>query len=171
MNKKVLGVFGSLLVVAMLALPMSTVSATKPETMTLTGTKTLTGDVDVRSIVAGKPPTFNYIELAKNGGGDWTGDIEGFALYSGLALYKANGEFMWIGRWVFEEATIAGRTGGLRIGTMTKGNYNTGGAETKLWIESGTGELSSIRGKGTEVPPDPYDLTVWDYTFEILINP
>jgi len=167
MNKKFFGVFVSIFVVVMLALPMSAVYATKPEPIPLTGTKTLTGDAVIRDIFAGT----NLIELAKNGGGDWTGDIEGHALYSGLALYKPNGEFMWVGRWVFEEATIDGRTGGLRIGSMTKGNYLTGEGETKLWIESGTGELSSIRGKGTEVPAPPYDFTVWDYTFDILINP
>ncbi|UCC57656.1 MAG: hypothetical protein JSW14_04545 [Candidatus Bathyarchaeum sp.] len=35
MNKKILGVFGSLLVVAILALPMSAAYATKPEKMFL----------------------------------------------------------------------------------------------------------------------------------------
>jgi hypothetical protein len=41
----------------------------------------------------------------------------------------------------------------------------------KLWIESGTGDLRSIRGKGTSTPVYGIYGGVWNYEFEILINP
>ena len=53
--------------------------------------------------------------------------------------------------WTFDEVTLEGvGTGGLRIGCGKGGD---------IWIESGSGELSSIRGRGTALPG--LELTVY----------
>ena len=172
MNKKVLVIAIAL---AMLALPLSAVSATKPETITLTGTLTLLGDVTIRDVYAGKKPVqpfaYNYLAKSTDGGGAFTGGIEGIGLYSGSALYHRSAKFLYVGSWVFEEVTVAGRTGSLRLASKSTGDFVIGEIQTELWIESGTGELSSIRGRGTATPDGPWYSLVSNYEIEIQINP
>ena len=166
MNKKILGVFISLLVVAVLALPMSLAFAEKPTiTMTLSGTYYMVGGGSMKVMDAGQ----SCVVLIKIKDLDcvWTGDITAGSLgpppvpggvYNGQWSVRSTGEGVAPGRFILEDVTIAGRSGDLTIGAKND----------ILWIESGTGELSSIRGKGTNTFISEI---VWGYEFEVQINP
>jgi hypothetical protein len=159
MNKKA-GVFIVLLVVATLALPLSFVSASKPETKTLTGTFVTPYD----------PSKVTIITAGDSGNGAWkfrdapviwSGDISGSGVYNGNWLTKggplaSGGEIvLTTGTYVLTGVTIDG------IGT---GDLTLGQNGGHLFVKSGSGDLSSIRGTGTITGGGSYEL-------EIQINP
>ena len=165
MNKKILGVFVSLLAVVMLALPMSVAYATKPETKTLTGTYYILGVGDGGPIFAGESD--NVLLKLRNVPCLWTGDISGSGIYNGNWLVKGGplaegGELVRaIGHYVLEDAMVDG----IGVGDLSIG-HNMEGLD--YFIKSGTGDLSSIRGKGTITP---IDFVTYDYEIVIKINP
>ena len=147
MKKKILGVAFAFVFLAMLTVP---VFAEKPTlTYTLTASSVPTGPGYMDIVFAGK--SGNSIYILK----DWlcvfSGDIEGVGYYTGTVLDKSGVMFNSVGYWTFDEVTLEGvGTGGLRIGCGKGGD---------IWIESGSGELSSIRGRGTALPG--LELTVY----------
>jgi len=173
MNKKVLVIAVVLMAVAILALPISVVSATKPLTMTLTGIYYMVGGGSMKVFDAGQ--SGNLIFKIKDLGCVWTGDITAGdigtwpdptvppvlgGVYNGYWLVRPTGEGAFPGRFILEDVTIAG------VGT---GDLTLGSKQEKLWIESGTGDLSSIRGKGTQT--EIAGIVVLGYTLEVQINP
>jgi hypothetical protein len=158
MNKQILGIFVAILVVAISVMPISSVCAIMPIKITVQGSHFPVGPGEMEPIVAGE--SGNLLLKVKEWTDIFTGDINGIAKYSGNWLLKASGDSNIIGYWEFEEVTIAGiGTGSLRIG---QNNLD-------LWIESGTCELSGIRGKGlaTEIIPN----IKYDVQFEIYYFP
>jgi hypothetical protein len=145
-KKKILGFAFAFVFLAMLTIP---VFAEKPTlTYTLTASHVPTGPGYMDIVFAGE--SGNSIFILK----DWlcvfTGDITGVGYYTGIVLDKSGVMFNSLGYWTFDEVTLEGvGTGGLRIGCRN----------TDIWIESGSGELSSIRGRGTALPV--LELTVY----------
>jgi hypothetical protein len=157
-NRKIIVISVALMAIAMLALSVSPAYATKPETMTLTGRKIPTGIGDFNHFPAGESGN-SQIKM-KDCLDTWVGGIKGTGHYYGSWLVKPSGEVNMIGYWIFEGATVAGvGTGDLRIG---QNGLN-------LWIESGSGDLSSIRGRGTATLTLPYYILNWEIV--IQINP
>jgi hypothetical protein len=141
LNKKVLVLA---LAVAMLALPLSAVSATAPTTV-ITATLTMSGN------------PLDYVEnryLGKTGG--WiatftdapltiTGDIIGDGVYNGVWLMKPIdvfpfGELSASNGWYTMDVEVNGASGTLTIRLPGNG---------KLIIVDGTGGLENLRGTGT----------------------
>ena len=150
MKKKILGVAFAFVFLAMLTVP---VFAEKPTlTYTLTASSVPTGPGYMDIVFAGE--SGNSIFILK----DWlcvfTGDITGVGYFTGIVLDKSGAPmFNALGYWTFDEVTLEGvGTGGLRIGCRN----------TDIWIESGSGELSSIRGRGT---------AMGGLQFTVYINP
>jgi len=147
MNKKAFGVFVSLLVVAMFALPMSAAYAKTPTTVTWTSTKNLVIPGSPVFSPAGKSD--NCILTTQYGGWIWAGDIVGTGTYAG--------------RWVLHDVDYVSETFGAVnvLGTYTMdvtydGKSGTltvragGGGGNAMWrIVSGTGDLENLRGHGT----------------------
>ena len=172
MNKKVLGVFVSLLAVVMLALPMSAAYATKPEptTMTLTGFfEVLPENIPgvpfsspyVRAFPAGESGIFQvkWRGLPAN----FTGDIEGIGPYDGNWKIKNSGtpdaELSTVGIQLVENAVVAG------IGT---GDLKMKAKNDLLTIISGTGDLKDLKGEGTV---EMLTGVLYSYSIEVQINP
>jgi hypothetical protein len=172
MTKKMLSIFLSLFVVAMLALPMSAAHATKPTTMTLTGTYFITGPGDSYSSAAGKSD--NYYMKTRNAPCLWTGDISGNSINHGNWLSKGGpilgGELaVTVMTFKFEDVTIndVGETGFVGTGDLTIG-FSRSSEMERVHIKSGTGDLRSIRGEGTITK---VNLITYNYEFEVQINP
>jgi hypothetical protein len=166
-NRKVLVIAVACLALAMLVLPMSSAHATKPVTMTLTGIYYIVGGGSMEVLDAGQ--SGNVLFKIKDLGCVWTGDITAGSLgpplvlggvYNGQWLVKPTGEGAFPGRIILEDVTIAG------VGT---GDLALGSEQENLWIESGTGDLSSIRGKGTQT--EIVGIVVLGYTLQVQINP
>ena len=148
----------ALMAVAMLALPISVVSATKPTTMTLSGKIYVLGTGSI--FPAGE--SGNVLLKFRDVPVLWTGDIAGSGVYNGNWLDKGGDLVLdvGVGTHVLEDVTIDGvGTGDLTIGQNHVWNY---------FIKSGSGDLSSIRGKGTITMVNP---VTYDYELEIQINP
>jgi hypothetical protein len=161
MNKKV-GIFAVLLVAATLALPISFASATKPQTKILTGTYVTPFDpTKVTIIPAGD--SGNAAWKFRDAPVIWLGDIAGSGVYNGNWLTKGGplaygGEIvLTTGTYVLTDVIIDG----IGNGDLTLGQ--NGG---HLFVKSGSGDLSSIRGTGTITGGGPYA-----YELEIQINP
>jgi hypothetical protein len=158
MNRKVLVIAVALMAVAMIALPISVVSATKPTTMTLSGKIYVLGTGSI--FPAGE--SGNVLLKFRDVPVLWTGDIAGSGVYNGNWLDKGGDLVLdvGVGTHVLEDVTIDGvGTGDLTIGQNHVWNY---------FIKSGSGDLSSIRGKGTITMVNP---VTYDYELEIQINP
>jgi hypothetical protein len=157
-KRKVLVIAVALMAVAMLALPISVVSATKPTTMTLSGKIYVLGTGSI--FPAGE--SGNVLLKFRDVPVLWTGDIAGSGVYNGNWLDKGGDLVLdvGVGTHVLEDVTIDGvGTGDLTIGQNHVWNY---------FIKSGSGDLSSIRGKGTITMVNP---VTYDYELEIQINP
>ena len=160
-KRKVLVIAVALMAVAMLALPISVVSATKPTTMTLSGTIYILGEGTGSIFVAGE--SGNNLLKFRDVPVLWTGDIAGSGVYNANWLDKGGDMVVdvAVGTHVLEDVTIDGvGTGDLSIG------HNHFGWD--YFIKSGTGDLSSIRGKGTLTMVNPVE---YDYELEVQINP
>ncbi len=163
MNKKVLGVFVSLLVVGMLALPMSAAYATKPTTVTWISTRVTAGTPDYRQ--AGSSD--NWVLTTQGVGMSWVGDITGSGTYEG--------------RWVLHDfdpgpPPSAGAVNVLGIYTMDVTYDGESGSLTVLagggenWrILSGTGGLENLRGHGTLEAIVP--IFVYRFTGQVHFDP
>ena len=149
MKKKILGFAFAFVFLAMLTVP---VFAEKPTlAYTLTASMVPTGPGYMEWMFAGK--SGNSFFIAKDWVCVFSGQIIGVGYYTGRVLDKPNGESLFIGYWTFDEVTLVGvGTGGLRIGCIN----------VDIWIESGSGELSSIRGRGT---------AMGGLQFTVYINP
>lgn len=146
MNKKMLVVFVSLLVVAMMTLPMSIVFATKP---------TQVGGVFwVTPTIPSSPPyipeELSIRPLGESGNSilTWTdllvtfmGSIGGTGFYNAHVLSKSDGTINSHGVVTLTGAWVGTKTGDLTIKMET---YN--------WrIISGTGDLENLHGSGTVI--------------------
>jgi hypothetical protein len=138
MNKKVLVLA---LAVAMLALPLSAVSATKP--MPVAGQFFPTAEPGLSPSFAGKSAN-NFLTITE-GYQMWTGSFEGTANSHALwIIHKAGdpeapGWHITVARAVFElDIVFDGKEGTLTL-KAESGNWR---------IMSGTGELANLRGQG-----------------------
>ena len=170
MKKIILTMVAGILAISMILTPLVVANPVAP--MTLSGTKIATG-------ITGPDGYFKYIIAGMSGVTQikmkdafdvFSGGIEGTGHYFGSWWLKMSplGEFEGIhinGYWIFEGVTIddVTYTGTLRIGQNGE----------ELWIESGTGDLSSIRGRGTAtyILPEIYQYSVFTYEMDIYINP
>ena len=156
MNKKALGVFVSLLVVAMLALPMSVAYATKPTEVTWTSVIT-SMSMDGRFVGPNYILTFEITDL-------WSGYITGSSTTVGRWIWH-DYPFGRINAYIIKtvSATVDGKTGVLVF--MLVGNlppYPTPGAEYRWIIIGGTEDLANLHGQGTMVVPSiPGGLYTW----------
>jgi hypothetical protein len=172
MNKKVLGVFVSLLALAMLAFSLSVVFAVKPEptTMTLTGTFMVYPDTIpgvpwsspyARSFLAGESGIrqFKWKDLPQ----EMFGDIEGLGTYTGNWVVKNAGtpdaEPNTVAIVLIKDAVVAGvGTGDLKIKAM----------DLTYKIISATGDLAGLKGEGTIEMLTP---VLYAYSIEAQIDP
>ena len=155
MKRKALRIFVFLIAVAILALPMSAVSAIKPEEITLTGQHMPGIGGTAKMLTAGE--SSNTLVKLKDAPDTWSGGITGIGYFSGNWLFDSAGPKTMVGYWTFEEVTITNvGTGDLRIGT-------NGG---DLWIESGSGELKGVTGRGTATTVVPMVM----YNYEIVLQ-
>ena len=163
MNKKA-GIFIVLLVVATLALPVSVASATKPETKTLIGTFGTPFDPSkVTIITAGD--SGNAAWKFRDAPVVWTGEMSAASgVYNGNWLTKGGllgqgGEtVLTTGTYALTDVTIDG------IGT---GDLTLGQNGGHLFVKSGSGDLTSIRGTGTITAAGMF---TYNYELEIQIN-
>ncbi len=159
MKKTVLVIVSALIVMAISGTP---VFAEKPVEMTLTGTFFIVGMGDNYLVAAGESD--NYLIKIRNAPTIWTGDIAGSGTTDGNWVVKGGplgrGELAnTVGRYYLPDVTVAG------IGT---GDLFLGYSELEYWIESGSGDLRSIRGKGTATQ---VNFVTYNYELVIQINP
>jgi hypothetical protein len=172
MNKKVLVIAVTLMVVAMLALLVSTVYAIKPETMTLSGSTYVIGSGTQRSFDAGESGSelikFKDLPVVFTGdiiAGDLGTLTPGGVCDTNWLVKEPLVDWVFTGTFTLQDATIAGiGTGDLKIGML----FKDGMSAARWTIESGTGDLSSIRGRGTALQVGMYK---YNYEFEVQINP
>ena len=173
MNKKILGVFVTLVVVIMMALPIGVAYAEKPTIeMVLTGTF-YTGDTNPEHWIESYPG-HNIMYKARDFESIWYGEIEGSGVYLGNWLINPNGgqwveeakagNFVFSGSFALENVLISDSDGTGFVGT---GDIRI---QPGLTVAGGSGDLKSIRGKGYSFPLDP-DFHLWGYVFEVQINP
>lgn len=148
----------------MLALPMSAAYATKPITRTLSGTMYVIGPGTGTDILAGE--SGNTHEKFRDLPFVLIGDITSLGgLYHGNLLTKPSGDITWHGTWTMEVATIEEfGSGSLKFGS----SWDEGEPAAEWWITGATGDLSSLRGRGTATPLSAYS---FEYVFEVQINP
>jgi len=165
MNKKA-DIFIVLLVVATLALPVSVASATKPETKTLTGTFVTPFDISKITIITAGD-SGNGAWKFRDAPVIWSGEMSaGSGVYNGNWLTKGGplglgGEtVLTTGTYVLTDVIIDG------IGT---GDLTLGQNGGHLFVKSGSGDLSSIRGTGTITAGAV--MFTYNYELEIQINP
>ena len=161
-SKKILGVFTSLLVVAMLALPMSATYATKPTPVSGTFYSVPNGTIETR--FAGKS---DNVIMTVIGELMWTGDIAGLAAYEGFWItHKGHTNARGIST---VDATVNDKSGTL---TIYQGSWSEPipGLVRGHWrIISGTGDLANLHGQGTfEETGVPM---VFAYTGQIHFDP
>lgn len=163
MNKKIVGFALSSIILAMLTISIYAVSATQPVTKTLTGTFTM----------GFNPEAIKYFDAGESGNTltkirgfpvVWEGDIAGSGYYYANMLSKLDNILsdVSVGTHYLEDVTITG----IGVGDIAIG-HNQGGLD--YFIKSGSGDLSSIRGKGTITPLG--FLGPYSYEFEVQINP
>ena len=163
MNKKVFGIFVSLFAVAMLAMPMSVVSSTNPETKTLTGTLYVYGTPE--SVIHAGVSGNTLLKFRDATPLTFTGEISGSGTYNGNWLIKDGTFHLIVGEYVLEDVTINDVDGTGLVGT---GDLVIGHNWYDLWIKTGSGELQSIRGRGTLTSAG---FNKYNYELEIKINP
>jgi hypothetical protein len=153
MNKKVLGVFVSLFVVAMLTLPMSTVYAKNtPKFIDVNGQIIILGGGSQEFTPAGN--SGNVILVISGNTVQWTGDIAGSGSADGHFLLHKGGSGTATNIHTVN-AVVDGKSGTLTIITVQAKN------QTNWIILSGTGDLANLHGRGTWAPnlitPFPFD--------------
>ena len=145
MKKKILVIFATVFILAMLVLPMSCVFATKPETIegTFTMLPTLPPpfpEVSARNCGKSNMTILTWTDLAMN----VEGDMEGTGVYNGRWLVVSEevgviSEFrVAVGEYILD-VSIGALSGQLTIG-INKGN---------MAIISGTGDLANLHGTGS----------------------
>jgi hypothetical protein len=162
MNKKMFGVFVSLFVVAMLALPMSAVYAIKP--MLVQGTFFPAG---MGTIVTSQPGNSdNLVYEISDAPQTWTGSFAGSAVTQiHWNIIKESDEdapgHHLSGKSVFTlDVVYDGKEGTLTI----KGDHSN-------WrIISGTGELANLRGEG-KITVINMDLLIFGYEGQVHFDP
>ena len=142
MNKKILGVFASLLVVAILALPMSSAYATPPTPVDFTITVVTPGDITTDD--SGMSDT--SIVTKSNFITDCTGDIVGSGSFDNREVVtKGGADKTSTGLYVID-GTVDGKSGTLYIKT----SVNTRDPNPAYWrIVSGTDDFANLHGQGT----------------------
>ena len=152
MNKKIIGVFASFLVLAMIALPMSTVSGNKPTT--ITGTWRAAGGTQISPTKIAGANKFTYFQVT---GEYLTGPLEGDFIHNitttthyGEPEQLPPAKFSWKMERIFT-GSVNDNQGTLLIHLRAKGIR--GGAPGTLkgtWvIISGTDDLANLHGRGT----------------------
>lgn len=144
MNKK-LSILVSLLVVAMLAFPMSTVFAEEP--IDVEGTFSATpGAVPV------KFPGNNII-FEHSGVGAWEGDISGDTVAQHRWVAHANGITNVHVELTFSSVTVMGESKSGTLSMLFLGKITGLGIGEGTWrIIGGTGDLANLHGGGTWSP-------------------
>ena len=148
LNKKVLGLALILLFVAMLALPMSMVSATKPTTVNGDRTKISSSPVEPPK----RPGESDNVIVHVAASHEWTGGIEGIDSTDATRIMHNwfSPEPLWVNiRAVstFASATVMGKTGPLTIRLDFRINVD-GNADGTWVIIGGTGQLANLNGQG-----------------------
>jgi len=144
MNKK-LSILVSLFVVALLALPMSTVFAEKP--IPVSGTFSA-GVIPVPVKFAG-----NNIIFEHSGVGAWDGDISGTTFGEHRWVAHANGITNVHVELTFSSVTVMGESKSGTLSMLFLGKITGPGIGEGTWrIIGGTGELASLHGAGTWSP-------------------
>jgi hypothetical protein len=172
MKRKMLGVFVSLLAVAMFALPMSTAFAEKPIEMTLTGTFIMADPNPDHFVMSN--PGHNIMFKARDFVSVWTGEIDGSGVYQATWLINPKA-----GKWV--DDVKAGKIitpgcfilEGVTINDVQTGFTGTGDIRFQpgMVVAGGSGDLRSITGKGITYPNPPDQMVFWDYIIDVQITP
>jgi len=158
MKKKILAIFVVLWAVAMLTLSISTAYATKPETMTLTGKVYVLGLGN--SVEFNPGNSDNEVVKIRDVPVKWTGDITAGGFLFANRLDNGDDEIIdvFVGTHYLKDAYVRGvGIGDLAIGVNHEGSDN--------FIKSGSGDLRSIRGIGTNT-----QINSFTYAYEIVIQ-
>ena len=144
MNKKILGVFASLLVVALFATLMSSAYATPPTPVEFTITVVTPGDTTPDP--SGKSDT--SIVTKSNFITDCTGDIVGSGSFDVREVVRKGGAYKTSTGLYVITGTMDSKSGTLYIKT----SVNTKDPQPSKWrIVSGTGDFANLHGQGTFV--------------------
>jgi hypothetical protein len=174
MNKKILGIFASLLIVAILAVPIVSVSAEKP--MQITGKWRATGTSSLGSKIAGS----NRISWSLVEGVYFEGPMDGDFVHI-ITTIRHYGNPEQVGSYEYNwkmERTFEGtvtldtveKEGTLLIHLNAKGiSGGTPGTLKGTWvIISGTGDLVNLHGRGTFTN---FGMGVFSYEGQIHFDP
>jgi hypothetical protein len=167
MNRKVLVIAVALMAVAMIALPISAVSATKP--MPVSGTFTMFPGV-ISENNAGNSDnsiwTFEDLPVIFDGGIIGTGSYDGRWVVHNyddpLALWVNSKGHYEI------EATVDGKSGTLYIEAGSNSGHPTTLKPAKWRIIGGTGELANLHGQGTFIGETIF---LYVYTGQVHFDP
>ena len=161
MNKKILAVFGVLIVLTMLTLPMSVVFAKdNPKFIDVNGQIIIWGGGDLVFTPAGQ--SGNQILVVSGNAVEWTGTLAGTGSADGHFLLHKDG--LATARNIHTlEAEVEGKSGTLTIISVQAKMYGQ-------WrILSGTGDLANLHGHGTVsimTPP-----VLYSYTGQVHFDP
>lgn len=143
LSRKIIGILTILLAIAVIALPISSVCATKP--VNVSGTFSA-GVIPVPVKFAG-----NNIIFEHSGTGAWTGDITGDSIGVHRWVSHANGITNVRVELTFPSATVLGESGTLYI--LFLGKITGPGVGEGTWrIIGGAGDLANLHGGGTWSP-------------------
>ena len=144
MNKKILGVFVSLLAVAILVTPLlGTAYAKKPEIVS--GNQMIIGYEPLGDVPRGKSINVLSVTMLTV---EWTGDIAGVAEYEGILMVHSM-EPVAINiheKIFFPTVTVNGESGSLTM--QVSANLARGQDVFRWTIIDGTGELANLHGNG-----------------------
>jgi hypothetical protein len=140
-NRKILGIFVALMIVAMLATP---IAVAKPPT-SVSGEQMIIGYTPIGDDPKGNSD--NHVSTAMLTV-EWTGDIAGVAMYEGVLMM--HGETVPINiheKIHFDAVTVLGKSGSLTL--QVSANLGRGGQNVFRWtIIDGTEELANLHGNG-----------------------
>jgi len=169
-NKKILGVFVSLLAVAILATPLLGVAYAEKPTF-VSGTQMITGYVPVSEVQKGKSDNFLSIAMLSV---TWSGDIAGDTEYEGVLMLHN-----WVPpmggpdttaniheRIYFETVTVLGETGSLTLAVCSGGSKGV----FRWTIIDGTEELANLHGNGIYYVTD-MEQGLYDYEGYVHFDP
>jgi hypothetical protein len=166
-NKKIFGVFISLLAVAILVTPLLGIAyAKKPEFVS--GNQVVTGGVPISEVLKGK--SHNVLSVAELTV-SWTGQIEGVAVYEGtLMIHSMDPVAINVHEKIhFDEVTVLGKEGSLTLQVCA--NLGRGVDAGFRWtVIDGTDELANLHGRGTYWLADPIN-GIYDYEGYVHFDP
>ena len=166
MKRKIPSVFVCLIIIALLALSISTAYAKKPTFVS--GTQMITNFIPLGDVPKGKSDNILSVSMLEVA---WSGDIDGVAEYEGiLMIHSLDPVAINIHEKIhFDEVTVLGAEGSLTL--QVSANLGRGVDAGFRWtVIDGTDELANLHGSGTYWLADPVN-GIYDYEGYVHFDP